>query len=100
MKAHQTFCVARTTIDDWLKQREAVGHLQANTGYVRGPAPKICDLEAFEAFALRHQAGTLGQMKAAWQEETGQSVSCQTLWVTLGKRGWTRKKRVSSTPSG
>lgn len=99
MKAHTTFWVSRTTIDDWLKQREAVGHLEANTGYVRGPLPKIRDLERFEAFALRHQGQTLGQMKGAWQEETGQSVSEQTLSVTLAKMNWTRKKRASSSPS-
>lgn len=100
MKAHKTFCVSRSTIDDWLKQREAVGHLEACTRYRRGPRPKIDDLVAFEAFALRHQEKTLEGMKSAWHKESDQSVSCQTLSVMMKKIGWTRKKRVLSSPSG
>ncbi len=99
MSAHKTFRVSRSTIDDWLKQREAVGHLEARVYVRRGPLPKIADLGAFEAFALAHQEKTLLGMTQQWQRETGQSVSGQTLSVTMKKIGWTRKKRALSLPS-
>ncbi len=99
MTAHQTFRVSRSTIDDWLKQREAVGHVEARPHSRRGPLPKIADLGAFEAIALRHQEKTLEGMTHQWQSETGQSVSGQTLSSMMKKIGWTRKKRVLSSPS-
>ncbi len=97
MEAHRTFCVARSTIDDW---REQVGHFEATVRYQRGPAPAICDLGAFEAFARRHQEQTLAAMKNAWHKQSGQSVSCQTLSVMMKKIGWTRKKRALSMLRG
>jgi len=99
MDAHKTFRVSRSTIDDWLKQRAAVGHVEVRPHLRRGPAPKMADLGAFEAFALRHQEKTLSGMAQQWQRESGQSVSGQTLSSMMQKIGWTRKKRVSSTPS-
>jgi len=72
------------------------------------------DALVFEAFAVRHKHATLGQMQEAWEGEHGQKLSEKTFskktfskktfskktfsnW--LGKLGWTRKKRVLSTPS-
>jgi len=99
MVAHQTFRVSRSTRDDWLQQREAVGHVDVRPHSRRGPLAKIVDPGAFEAFALRHQEKTLEGMAHQWQSETGQSVSGQTLSSMMQKIGWTRKKRVSSSPS-
>lgn len=99
MEASRTFRVARTTLDDWLLLRAEQGHLLPKAHERRGPLPKISDLQAFEAFAVRHEGKTLAQMQSAWQEETGQRVSDQTLSATLRKIVWTRKKSVSSSPS-
>ena len=99
MEASRTFRIARTTLDDWLLLREQQGHLVPKAYERRGPLPKIGDLEAFESFAVRHEGCTLAQMQSAWQEETGQRVSDQTLSTTLKKIVWTRKKRVLSSPS-
>jgi len=98
MAAHRLFRVARSTIDDWLKRRELEGHFKATSDYARGPAPVIGDRAAFEAFAARHAGQTLTQMAARWQEETGQSVSIQTLSTTLRRAGWTRKKSAGFMP--
>jgi len=100
MEAHQTFGVSRSTLDDWLHLREQTGNVQANTTYRRGPAPAICDLEAFAAFAKRHGGGTLEQMAAAWEQETGQRLSLKPFSQALRRIGWTRKKRVGATGSG
>jgi transposase len=99
MKAHQTFRVARSTIDDWLLLREQTGSVAVAPHVRRGPAPKISDLVAFEAFAARHRHKTLQDMKGAWEQEHGQCVSHNTLSLAMKRIGWTRKKSVGSTVS-
>ncbi len=49
MAAHQTFCVSRSTIDDWIELRARTGSVAANTAYRRGKAPSVTD-EMFGAF--------------------------------------------------
>jgi transposase len=99
MKAHQTFRVSRSTIDDWLQLRTQTGSVAVVPPVRRGPAPKIGDLVMFEEFATRHRHKTLEQMKRVWQQETGQFVSHNTLSLAMKRIGWTRKKRVGSTQS-
>lgn len=99
MKAHQTFGVSRWTIDDWLKRRQETGDVVALTGYRRGVAPMISDLEAFADFAQLHSGATLGQMSQAWQEQSGQNLSINTFSLALKRLGWTRKKRAFSSKS-
>ena len=99
MGAHKLFGVARSTIDDWLHLREATGSVAVVPPVRRGPAPKICDLGAFEAFALRHQHKTLRQMVGLWEQEARQRVSHNTLSGAMKRIGWTRKKSAGSTLS-
>jgi len=98
MKAHQTFLVSRSTIDDWLQLRKHTGGVAAQKPG-GGNAPAICDLRVFENFAVRHSGCTLAQMSQAWERETGRQLSGQTFSLALKKIGWTRKKRVFSTSS-
>lgn len=97
MKTHKTFNVSRSTIDDWIKLRQNTGAVQAGTR--RGCLGKraISDMAQFESFAQRHRHATLGQMKRAWHQETGQVLSQQTFSTLLSRLGWTRKKRGVST---
>ena len=97
MKAHRTFQVSRSTIDDWLKLREETGSVLDKPRVRRGKAPAISDGVAFEAFARRHHGVTLRQIALAWEEETGQKLSMNTFSVMLRRIGWTRKKSDSST---
>ena len=102
MRAHQTFQISRSTIDDWFKLRQQTGSVQANTSYRRGKAPTINDLTAFEEFAQRHSGATLEQLAKAWQQETGVKLSVMPFSRALrriGCQGWTRKKRVGATAS-
>ena len=99
MQAHKTFGISRSTIDDWLQLRHQTGSVQANTTYRRGAAPAIADLAAFKAFMQRHQHSTLGQMRAAWQQETGQKLSTMPFSTALRRLGDTRKKRATFTAS-
>ena len=99
MKAHTTFRVARSTIDDWLTLRDQTGSVAVVPPVRRGPAPKIGDLVAFEVFATRHRHKTLELMKGLWEQETGQRVSHNTLSLAMKRIGWTRKKSAGSTVS-
>ena len=99
MKAHQTFHVSRSSIDDWLRLRSETGTVTDKPRQRRGRVPTISDLVAFGAFANRHQGATLSQMAVAWEAETGQKLSINTFSLTLRKIGWTRKKSISITPS-
>jgi len=98
MTAHKTFCVSRSTIDDWLALRERTGSVQANTTYRRGKVPCVSD-EEFQAFVQAHSGCTLKQMAAAWQEQRGERKSEKFFSRGLKRIGWTRKKRVFSTAS-
>ena len=99
MKAHQTFRVARSTIDDWLALRVQTGSVAVMPHVRRGPCAKIGDLMAFENFAQRHCHKTLHQMKGAWEQESGVAVSHNTLSLAMKRIGWTRKKSAGSTLS-
>ena len=94
-KAHQTFKVSRSTINDWLKLREETGSLEANTSYRRGPKPAIEDTEENRAFFEEHKYKTLEQMRKAWFEKAGEWFSDVTMSKTLKRFGYTRKKRVT-----
>ena len=94
MKAHLTFRVSRSSIDDWLQLRQQRGRVQANTTYRRGKAPTIHDLSVFEEFAQRHSGCTLAQMALAWEQECGQKLTLMPFCRALQRIGHTRKKRV------
>jgi len=99
MKAHRTFQVSRSTIDDWLNLRATTGSVRVKASARRGPQPAISDLEAFARFAQRHNGTTLSRMAQAWRRETGQSLSINTFSLALKRLGWTHKKRASSIES-
>jgi transposase len=99
MKAHQTFLVARSTIDDWLQLRAHTGGVAVLPPVRRGPLPAIQDLGVFEEFATRHCYKTLAGMQDAWEQERGQRLSDNTFSLALRRIGWTRKKSAGSTVS-
>jgi transposase len=96
LQAHRTFGVSRSTLDDWLRLREAQGHVR-NKPRARRRDAALPDRQVFGEFAARHQGATLAQMAQAWQEEKGEQWSRNTFSLALRALGWTRKKRVSST---
>jgi len=99
MQAHRIFGVSRSTIDDWLRLRQQTGGVQANTAYDRGRPPALPDTPAVHTFVQTHQHGTLEQIAAAWEKESGQRLSGMTFSTTLRRLGYTRKKRAISTES-
>jgi transposase len=99
MQAHKTFQVSRSTIDDWLRLREATGSVQVAPRQQR-EGRGLAGQEGFAAFVQGHPHSTLEQMRQAWQQQTQQSLSAMSFSRALRQQGYTRKKRVISTPSG
>ncbi len=99
MVAHKTFCISRSTIDDWLALRAEQGHIQPKVPVQRGPQPAIADLDMFKTFVQSHSDCTLAQMAQAWHHATGRRLSRNTFSLALKKISWTRKKSASPTPS-
>lgn len=98
MAVHQAFGIARSTLDDWIVLRAQQGHV-APARPVGRTGKGFFDANRFEAFALRHQEVTLGQMRLCFEREEGQLLSEKTFSTWLRRIGWTRKKRVGFTPS-
>ena len=98
LSIHRTLGISRSTIDDWLSLREQTGAVVPKAR-VASSRCAIVEWPAFEAFAARNSGATLGQMQVLWQEETGRRLSLITFSRALRRIGWTRKKRVFSTPS-
>lgn len=99
MAAHRLFQVSRSTIDDWLRQREELGHVRPLPKVPSGKVAALGDRERFAAFVGRYSDRTLEGMSLAWAQENGRKLSRNTFSLALKKLGWTRKKRVSSTAS-
>lgn len=91
------FKLSRNTLDLWLKRRATTGSVSATREYVRGPQPKIEDLEAFRAFASTHGHLTQQAMAEQWAQQGGERVSDRTLGKALKRIGFTRKKRPMAT---
>lgn len=101
MEAHQVFRISRSTLDDWLRLREATGGVEP-IAYKRGPGPKVRaeDEPALRAFVESGPDRTLEEMALAWHQAGGACVSANTFSRALQKLGYTRKKRAFSSSSG
>ena len=97
-KSHicRTFNIGRSTFDTWLQRREDTGSFSANRDYLRGPEPKISDLEAFRQFAEANGHLTQKAMAQLWPTP----ISDRTISKMLKQIGFTRKKRPMDTENG
>lgn len=91
------FNLSRNTLDLWLKRRARTGSVSATREYVRGPQPKIDDLDAFRAFAATHGHLTQQEMAEQWAQHGAERVSNRTIGKALKRLGFTRKKRPIAT---
>ena len=88
----QLFGVHRTTLLRW-RQRRELGELAPRAR--PGQPPKIgpAQLPLLLAQVTARPDATLAEHCAAWQEETGTTVSQSTMCRALRRLGWTLKKR-------
>ena len=96
-KSHicRTFNIGRSTFDTWLQRREVTGSYSAHRDYLRGPEPKISDLEGFRKFAQANGHLTQKAMAELWPAP----ISDRTISKVLKQIGFTRKKRPMDTES-
>jgi hypothetical protein len=71
-------------------RKEAPGDVQAKTGYYRGHAHKIPELQQFTTFVATQGDATVEEWAEAWG-----GVGRMTIWRQLHKLGYTHKKRPS-----
>lgn len=98
-QTHQTFQVARTTIDKWLKLREETGEVKALAGARRGRKAILADCPEVHAFFERHKEKRLQQMTQAWQQEHGEQFTINAFHKALKRLGYSRKKSPAATGS-
>ena len=94
----RTFNISRNTLDLWLKRREETGTVAPKV-YRRGPAPKIQDLEKFEAFVQKNGDSTQQEMAEKWSESS-EPVSQTLIGQALKKIEYTRKKKLPVQRAG
>lgn len=98
MAIHQSFGIARSTLDDWIQLRLRQGHVAPVARRARTDQG-FFNAALFKAFAHQHGHNTLGQMRLLWQQEHGQLLSEKTFSTWMQKISWTRKKSRGYTPS-
>ena len=86
-KVSKDLRVGRTTIYNWLKQRDEKGRLRPNENWQKGHSHKITDLEKFKIFVEKNKEKTLVELAKAWG-----GVQRMTIQRALKKLGFTRKK--------
>jgi len=90
--AYRLFHISRSTIDHWLALREQTGSLAPRP--VHSTRARQLQGAAFEEFVQGHAHATLSEMRWAWHEQTGVSLTTMTFSRALSDLGWSRKKRV------
>lgn len=90
-----TFQIGRRTIYTWLTKYRKDKTTAAKTGYQKGPARKIADLEFFKNFVEKKADSSAEEMAVRWEKETNQSVSKSTILRSLQRIGFTPKKKLS-----
>ncbi|MGY6530925.1 MAG: IS630 transposase-related protein [Cyanobacterium sp.] len=83
----KTFNISRNTLNNWLNQRDSIGHIKPKRKTKSGPSPKICDLKAFEKFVKTHRHLTQKEMAQMWPED----VSIMRISEALKKIGYEAK---------
>ncbi len=90
----QTFQVSVATIIRWKTRRRVLGHVQPTK--VPGLKRRIAaaDQQRLQAQLEAQPDATLQAHCQQWQEQSGQALSVTTMWRSIQRLGWTRKKRV------
>lgn len=88
----QTFNIARTTLDDWIKLKAETGSLEQQP-WQRGPKPLIKDLNAFKVFVEQASFKTITQLVPLYEQYFGEPIEYERLRRAMHKIGWKRKNK-------
>ena len=89
----QQHSIARTTLDKWIRLRDATGSLEQRP-WSSGRKFLIEDWAAFEAFVKSSRFDTARQLAVLYEARFGQPITTGRLYRALKHIGWTPKKRV------
>lgn len=90
----QTFRVSVPSIIRWKARRRALGHVQPSQAPGLSRHLVAADQERLQSQLEAQPDATLAAHCRKWQEQTGQSLSVPTMWRSIARLGWTRKKRA------
>jgi transposase len=99
-RAARTFVVSLATVKNYVRQLHETGSLAPKPIPGR---PREIPPEQDAALAARVRAAqdaTLDELRTAWGQATGVTVSAATMSRALKRLQWTRKKRLWVPPSG
>jgi transposase len=92
----QTFNIARTTLDHWIKLKSETGSLDQQA-WGRGRKHTISDWDAFKAFVEQASFDTIKQLVPLYEQYFGKPIDYERLRVSVQRLCMTHKKRVSRT---
>lgn len=84
----EQYGIDRKTIYRWRMNRKNRGNFKAKEVYVRGPSPKIKDLEKLKVFIINNKNKTLKELANLWFEP----ISGESIRRALKKINFTYKK--------
>ena len=92
----QTFNIARTTLDNWIRLRAETGSLEQQA-WGRGRKHTIKDWDAFRTFVEQASFDTITQLVPLYEQHFGKPIDYERLRLSVQRLGLTHKKRVSRT---
>jgi transposase len=92
----QTFNIARTTLDHWIKLKSETGSLDQQA-WGRGRKHTISDWDTFRAFVEQASFDTITQLVPLYEQHFGKAIDYERLRLSVQRLGLTHKKRVSRT---
>lgn len=91
----QTFKVSVSSVKRYIERFERTGRVEATQQRREQPLIHEGYRGTIDTLVQRLADATLDEYCEAWESETGQRVSIQTMSRTLIRFGWPRKKRQS-----
>jgi len=91
----QTFKISVSSVKRYIERFERTGTVQATQQSRQQPVIHDGYRTAIDSLVQRLADATLEEYCQAWERESGQRVSIQTMSRTLMRFGWPRKKRQS-----
>lgn len=96
-KVCQTFNIARSTLDAWIKREAQTGSLLPKVHRIRGHSHTISDWEDFKLFVHTTPFDRVYDLIEPFKLRYGKPIHYDVLRKGLKRISWTHKKRASST---
>lgn len=94
----ETFSIARSTLDKWLRLREETGGLLPRPHRIRGHSHKVTDVEAFRRWVESESPfERIEDLRPRFEAHYGQPIAYRSLHKWLQRIGWSHKKNARPT---